>query len=312
MVPVSTPAGVKVEGLAKAYGSVRALREVSFEVGEGQVFGLLGPNGAGKTTALECILGLRVPDAGTIGVAGFDLLADPGVARLRLGAQIQGASLQDKISPREALDFFGSFYPVSAAPDELLRQFGLEEKADSAFETLSAGQRQRLFLALALINKPAVVILDEPTAGLDPSARQELRGLIQSLRRAGKTILLSTHDLEDAELLCDTVAIMDQGRLLACGSPMALVQRYGRRARVEFRPTRYLPAGWAPVFPGAGEWKEAEGCVSIPTEDPGATIAELVAALGREGNSLADLKLVKGSLEQVFLTLTGHSWRGGQ
>src|SRR5450631_2442141 len=179
-------AAVSVTGLSKRYGATEAVSDVSFEVGAGRIFGLLGPNGAGKTTTLECILGLRQPDRGSIQIDGL------------VGAQLQAATLQDKITPRQALELFGAFYPEPFTADELLARFDLEDKADAPFASLSGGQRQRLFLALALVNRPTLLVLDEPTAGLDPQARRKLRSLIGEMRSDGRTVLLSTHDLQEA------------------------------------------------------------------------------------------------------------------
>ena len=183
--PVAT---VSVAGLCKRYGSSEAVSAVSFEVGVGQIFALLGPNGAGKTTTLECILGLRQPDAGSIRINGLDLRTQARQAKLLVGAQLQAATLQDRITPRQAIDLFGSFYPRRFPGEELLLRFHLEEKADAPFATLSGGQRQHLFLALALVNQPTLLVLDEPTAGLDPQARRELRCLIQEMRAEGRTV----------------------------------------------------------------------------------------------------------------------------
>lgn len=185
-----------------------------FRGGRGQIFGLLGANGAGKTTTLECILGLRQPDGGSIHIHGLDLRTHAAEAKLLVGAQLQAATLQDRITPRQALDLFGSFYPQSFGSGELLARFDLEAKADVPFATLSGGLRQRLFLALALINQPLLLVLDEPTAGLDPQARRTLRTLIRDMRSEGRTVLLSTHDLQEAEQLCDQIGISGCARTL--------------------------------------------------------------------------------------------------
>jgi len=197
-MPDPAPARLRVRDLAKRYGRVEALQGIGFDVAPGEIFGLLGPNGAGKTTALECILGLRHPDRGEIAIAGVDVRAHPRRARQLTGALIQPAALQDSLTPARALGLFGSFYADPIGPAELLRQFGLETKAEAPFSSLSAGQRQRLFLALAFVNRPALMVLDEPTAGLDPAARRELRGLVGSMRERGVSVLLSTHDLAEA------------------------------------------------------------------------------------------------------------------
>jgi ABC-2 type transport system ATP-binding protein len=213
--------------LSRSYGDLHALRAVSFEVLPGEVFGLLGPNGAGKTTALECILGLRSPTSGVVEVDGIDLAGNPSRALRLIGAQIQGASLQDKITPRRALGLFASFYRSPGSIPSLVANFGLAEKLDAPFASLSTGQRQRLFLALALVNDPRLVVLDEPTAGLDPKARNELHVLIASMRSQSRTVLMSTHDMGEAAVLCDRVAIIECGRILAVGSPAQIVKSTG-------------------------------------------------------------------------------------
>src|ERR1019366_225628 len=231
----SSVAAVSVVNLRKRYAATEAVCGVSFEVGVGQIVGLLGPNGAGKTTTLECVLGLRQPDAGSIHINGLDVQTHPTQAKLLVGAQLQAATLQDKITPRQALDLFGSFYSQSFGSDELLGRFDLEAKADVPFATLSGGLRQRLFLALALVNRPTLLVPDEPTAGLDPQARRKLRSLIGEMRSDGRTVLLSTHDLQEADELCDRIAIMDSGRIVAVASPAELIGRSESPARLIVR-----------------------------------------------------------------------------
>jgi ABC-2 type transport system ATP-binding protein len=221
------PATVSVHTLSKRYGSVEALRKVSFDVAAGEIFGLLGPNGAGKTTTIECLLALRRPDTGTVTIDGIDALSYPEKARQRTGAHIQSAALQDKITPRQALRLFASFYDRPAKVGELIERFALAEKADAPFETLSSGQRQRIFLALAFVGNPTLVVLDEPTTGLDPLARRELHQVIRDMRTDGKTVLLSTHNLEEAHALCDRVAILHEGRIIAMDEPDALITAVG-------------------------------------------------------------------------------------
>src|ERR1035441_2074174 len=231
----SSVAALSVVNLRKRYGATEAVCGVTFEVGVGQIFGLLGPNGAGKTTTLECVLGLRQPDAGSIHINGLDVHTHPTQAKLLVGAQLQAATLQDKITPRQALDLFGSFYPQPFPSDELLGRFDLEAKADVPYTTLSGGQRQRLFLALALINRPPLLVLDEPTAGLDPQARRKVRTLIREVQTEGRTVLLSTHDLEEAGQLCDRIAILDSGRIIALAPPAELIGRSQAPTRVIVR-----------------------------------------------------------------------------
>ena len=208
---------VLVQDLRKRYDGVEAVRGVSLEVEEGEIFGLIGPNGAGKTTTIECLIGLREPDGGTILVCGLDARRHPRAVKERIGAALQTTALQDKITPREALSLFGAFYRTASPPGELIERFGLGEKADAPFDTLSAGQRQRLALALAFVNRPELVFLDEPTTGLDARSRRELHAEIRGMRQGGHTVLLTTHDMAEAEALCDRVAVIDRGRIAAVG-----------------------------------------------------------------------------------------------
>ena len=302
---------VSVAGLWKRYGDTEAVCGVSFEVGAGQIFGLLGPNGAGKTTTLECILGLRQPDGGSIQINGLDLGTHATQAKLFVGAQLQAATLQDKITPRQALDLFGSFYAQSFASDELLGRFDLEAKADVPFATLSGGQRQRLFLALALINRPNLLVLDEPTAGLDPQARHTLRTLIREMRTAGRAVLLSTHDLEEAGQLCDRIAIMDGGRIIAVAPPAELIGRARAPARVIVRTAPPLASTVVDSLPDvAGAVYGDRGWI-LDTPAPHRLLAELVRRADEAGAELLDVELHRPSLEEVFLELTGHPWSGG-
>lgn len=221
---------LRIENLVKRYDGIEAVRGVSFSVAEGEIFGLLGPNGAGKTTTIECAVGLRSPDSGSIWICGEDMLKNPDRAKQRVGVALQSTALQDKITPREALRLFGSFYPNPIAPDVLLSRFGLAEKADSAFMTLSHGQRQRLALALAFVNQPELLFLDEPTTGLDPQSRRDLHQVIRTLRDDGRTVILTTHYIEEAQALCDRVAIIDHGTIIAEGKPSELIAQTGARS----------------------------------------------------------------------------------
>ena len=304
----SSAAAVSVAGLSKRYGATEAVCGVSFEVGAGQIFGLLGPNGAGKTTTLECILGLRQPDSGSIQIDGLDLRTHATRAKLLVGAQLQSATLQDRITPRQALELFGSFYPQPFAADELLERFDLEDKADAPFATLSGGQRQRLFLALALINRPTLLVLDEPTAGLDPRARRTLRALIGDMRTEGRTVLLSTHDLEEAAQLCDRVAIMDGGRTIAIAPPSELIGRAGLPTRVIVRTAPRLTSTLVDSLPHVLGAVCSDGGWILDTAAPNRLLAELVRRADEVGAELLDVQLRRPSLEDVFIELTGHSW----
>ncbi len=218
--------------LTKRYGATLAVDGASLAVAPGEIVGLLGQNGAGKTTLLECLLGLRTADAGEVTLAGLDLRMQPRAALRVVGAQLQPSALQDKITPREALRFHAALHGVAADVAALLARFGLAEKADARFDTLSTGQRQRLALALALVHRPALLVLDEPTTGLDPQTRRALHQILRDHRAGGGGVLLSTHDLAEAERLCDRVAILHRGRIVADAAPAALLARAGAGTRL--------------------------------------------------------------------------------
>ena len=305
-------AAIFVAGLSKRYDAAEAVRDISFAVGVGQIFGLLGPNGAGKTTTLECILGLRQPDGGSIQIAGYDLRTQAAQVKLMVGAQLQGATLQDKISPRQALDLFGSFYPRPYASEELLRRFDLQAKADAPFATLSGGQRQRLFLALALVNRPEVLVLDEPTAGLDPQARRELRSLIREMRAEGRTVLLTTHDVQEAAELCDRVAIMHHGRMVADAPPAELISRAAAPARLIVRTAPELPGAVMEALPEVTAATHSDRGWTLETRAPNRVLSELVRRIDEAGATLLAVDLRGPSLEDVFIELTGSPWSGDE
>jgi ABC-2 type transport system ATP-binding protein len=307
---VPSDVAVSVRDLVKSYGNVQAVRGLSFDVGRGEIFGLLGPNGAGKTTTLECTIGLRTPDAGSVTLAGIDAVRRPRAVKRRIGVALQATALPDKITPLEALRLFGSFYRNPVPPDELIRRFSLGEKARAKFETLSGGQKQRLAIALAVINDPDVLFLDEPTAGLDPQARRELHEVIRQTRAAGKTVVLTTHYIEEAEQLCDRLAIVDHGQVIASGTPAELIAAAKSPPHVTFTTTR-------PIDPRRLEGRTAVASASVKgnsatlhTTHPGQTIIDLVKWLQTDpGNELIDLHIHKPSLEDVFIELTGRSLR---
>jgi ABC-2 type transport system ATP-binding protein len=302
---------VSVCNLRKKYGSTEAVSNVSFDVDAGQIFGLIGPNAAGKTTTLECILGLRRPDGGSIRINGLDLRTHAAQLKMLLGAQLQAATLQDKITPREALDLFGSFYPQPFSGDELLSRLDLMDKADAAFATLSGGQRQRLFLALALVNRPAVLVLDEPAAGLDPQARRTLRALIREIQTEGRTVLLSTHDLEEAGQLCDRIAILDGGRIIAAATPAELVARASALARVIVRTAPSLPGTLVDSFADVARAVKSDNTWCLETGAPNRLLAEVVRRAAEARAELLELELQRPTLEDVYIELTGRRWHGG-
>ncbi len=307
-MPAPLPAAVAVRDLAKRYGPVEAVRGVSFEVAAGEIFGLLGPNGAGKTTTLECILGLRRPDAGAIALGGVDAIARPGQAKQFVGAQLQDAALQDKITPRQALALFAAFYPAPAGVEELIGRFALTAKADAPFDSLSSGQRRRLFLALAFVNRPQLVVLDEPTAGLDPQARRRLHRIIDGVRAAGQTVLLSTHDLAEAHHLCDRIGILDGGRLIAVARPAELIAGGATPPRVAVQTGRPLSAEQVSALAAVVDCQPRGDGWVLGTTDASRTIIALARLLEAGANPLLDLQIERPSLEDVFIELTGRAW----
>ena len=295
---------VRVTGLRKRYGANEALRGVDFTLQAGEIFGLLGPNGAGKTTTLECVLGLREPDAGNVEICGLEARRFPREVKRKLGVALQSTALQDQITPREALDLFGAFYSEPEPTLRLLERFDLVAKADAAFETLSGGQRQRLALALAFVHRPEVVILDEPSTGLDPQARHELHAEIRRMKRDGYTVLLSTHQLDEAAALCDRVAIIDQGRIVATGTPHELVSTAAGGQAVRFTASQLIDPAALTRLPGLRALR-CEGLSGyFETDEAAPVVTALLALLAAQGATLWELEVKRSSLEDVFLKLT--------
>jgi ABC-2 type transport system ATP-binding protein len=299
---------VQVKKLCKTYGATIAVDEVSFEVREGEIFGMVGPNGAGKTTTIECLEGLRKPDRGTVRVLGVDPQRESQTLREHTGMQLQQSNLPDHMKVWEALDLYSSFYPKAADWKELLAQLGLEEKRNTPFSKLSGGQKQRLFIALALLPDPQLVFLDELTTGLDPQARHAIWDLVREVRLKGKTILLTTHFMEEAERLCDRVAILDHGRIVALDTPAALIRALEAEERVVFSLDGTLPVRFEKELAGAarvevrGRWVTVHGKngQSVPL------VSEVVSLLSRQGIQFRDLRTEQPTLEDVFLSLTGR------
>ena len=298
-----------VEQLEKRYDDVHAVRGVSFCVQEGEVFGLLGPNGAGKTSTIEVLEGLRVPDGGRVSVCGYDPQKNPNELKNAIGATLQATSLPDKLRVGEALRMFAGFYKVRRNPDELLKRFGLEEKRNSFYSQLSGGQKQRLALAMALINDPRVLFLDEPTAGLDPQVRREIYDIIEELKRNKKTIVLTTHYIEEAERLCDRVAIIDHGKVIAEGTPRELKQRSGNTTRVEVRLSKPAADGNLKSLDGVVDARELDGAYVLHCQRTAPAIVALVKLLEAQNNELVSLEIATPSLEDVFIELTGRRLR---
>ncbi|MFC6883970.1 MULTISPECIES: ABC transporter ATP-binding protein [Actinomadura] len=295
---------IGVDGLRKRYGDVQAVDGVSFEVDEGEFFGILGPNGAGKTTTLEIIEGLREADEGEVSVLG--LPPWPRNARLlpRIGVQLQASSFFERLTAREQLQTFGSLYGVPAKKaDAMLETVGLDDKADVPVEKLSGGQAQRLSIACALVHDPELVFLDEPTAALDPQARRNLWDVLREINTEGRTIVLTTHYMDEAEILCDRVAIMDRGRILRLGPPATLVRGLDAPARISVA-TGTLPVEDARGLPGADEVSDDGVSLIISTRDPSAVVAAMAAK-----DALTGVQIHGATLEDVFLELTGREYR---
>jgi ABC-2 type transport system ATP-binding protein len=300
---------LEVENLVKRYGDVEAVRGVSFSVEEGQVFGLLGPNGAGKTTTIEILEGLRDPDGGRVRVCGLDPQISARELKHEMGAALQSTSLPDKLRVIEALRLFAGFYKRHRDPEDLLKRFGLEEKRTAYYAKLSGGQKQRLALAMALVNDPRVLFFDEPTAGLDPQVRREIYDIIEELRREKKTILMTTHYIEEAERLCDRVAIIDHGKVIALGSPRELKERSAGATRIEVKLARPVTNGTLKNLEGVVDARELDGSYVLHTQRPPQAIVSLVKHLEAEGNELISLEIAAPSLEDVFIEMTGRRLR---
>ena len=300
---------IAVGDVHKAYGTVKAVDGVSFEVRKGEIFGLLGPNGAGKTTTMEMIEGLHNPDAGTIAVLGLDVRKHARAIKNRIGVQLQTAALYPQLKVMELLRLFTSFFDRQQAVDQVLVDLELGEKRDAQTKTLSGGQQQRLSVALALINDPEVVFLDEPTTGLDPAARQSLWQVIRRMQGEGRTILMTTHYMEEAEALCDRLAIMDHGRILDTGTVEELIGRRFKERSVRFARNGAPPQAELAALAGVSRVVEEDDEIVLFTKDVPATVAALLDVSSRTGTELAGLMIRRASLEDVFLELTGRALR---
>ena len=299
---------VEVEGLHKSYGSKTVLRDVHFTVEEGEIFGILGPNGAGKTTAVECVEGLRLPDGGTVRVAGFDPQRDHREVTRILGVQLQESELQPKLTVREALEFYSALYPSPADWRLIAEKLGLEELLKQGFGQLSGGQKQRLFIALALVGRPKIAVFDELTTALDPRARRETWKLIEGVRDSGVTILLVTHFMEEAQHLCDRVAVFDRGQIVALDTPDGLIKSSASSTVITFFPSKDLPAGELRALPGLASLKHENGQLVINgTND---TVNAVISLLARNHVTVTDLRVVDATLDDAFLGLTGRGEDG--
>ena len=303
MIPV-----IAVSNLGKRYGRTVAVDDVSLEVFEGEIFGLIGPNGAGKTTTMECMEGDRVPDKGTVSVIGLDPRRDANALRQRIGVQHQEAQLQKRIKVWEAVDLWRSLYPRVVDADTLLARLGLESKRNAWFMTLSGGQKQRLFIALALIHEPEVVFLDELTTGLDPQARRAIWTLVTGIRDRGTTVFLTTHLMEEAERLCDRVAIIEHGRIIELGTPDELVQKHCPERAVVFTSDDVNVAERLQRL-GVVERAEGSGATYTIRGAGDDFVTDVINIIAREGIRVRGFRTEIPTLEDVFLKLTGHGIR---
>ncbi len=302
---------VTCEHITRRYGDLVAVDDVCFHVEEGEVFGLVGPNGAGKTTLIEMLEGLRTPDSGSIRVLGLDPTKQAQELKERMGVQLQTTSIQPNIKVKEAVRLFASLYrrPLSN-PEKLLETLSLEDKENSRFRKLSGGQKQRVAVALALVNDPSVLFFDELTTGLDPQARRSMWDLVRDIRRRGKTVFLTTHYMEEAEHLCDRVAVIDHGKFIALDTPENLVKslRGGSKVLFQVEGKDVAPSAFEELA-GVSRAEKVEGGFVLFTTDGDRTLQELVRLADREGFRLASIRTESPDLDDVFLTLTGRELR---
>ncbi|WNV88853.1 ABC transporter ATP-binding protein [Umezawaea sp. Da 62-37] len=295
---------IEVVDLGKRYGPKVAVESVSFTVEEGEIFGVLGPNGAGKTTTVECVEGMRVPDRGTIRVDGLDPRRDRGELRQRMGVQLQESQLPERLRVWEALDLYSSFYPNPVDWRDLMVRLGLEGQRDVEFGKLSGGQKQRLSVALALVGRPRIAVLDELTTGLDPQARRDTWDLIEGIRDSGVTVLLVTHFMEEAERLCDRLAVIDAGRVVAIDSPAGLVSRVDSEQRVRFRPSRPIAEALFLELPEVSGVRSHGG--QLVVTGSGNLLHAVTSVLARNQVVAAELRIEQASLDDAFVELTGR------
>jgi ABC-2 type transport system ATP-binding protein len=297
---------INVSQLSKVYGDFKAVNNISFAVKQGEVFGILGPNGAGKTTTLEMIEGLKPITSGTIFLDGHDVSKETSLVKSLIGVQLQSSSFFDSLSLVELIDMFAAMYNRSVNALELLGDVQLTEKAKNQVKELSGGQKQRFSIAIALVNDPKVLFLDEQTTGLDPQARRNLWDLIRSINKQGKTIVLTTHYLEEAEILCDRIAIMDNSKIIALDTTANLITDAGIMPSVVFRSTKELEKEQLALLPAVQDVAAENGAYRLITTSPSLTLPALFSIYGRD---VLDLELKQPTLEDVFLKLTGRALR---
>jgi len=302
---------ISVKGLRKQYGDFEAVKGIDFEVRTGEVFGLLGPNGAGKTTTVEILEGIRQRTSGDVRVLNYDPDKQKQQLKDRIGVCLQATNLPDKIRVSEALNLFGCLYSRMLSPDDLLKRLQLWDKRDAFYSTLSGGQKQRLAIALGLINDPSLLFLDEPTTGLDPQVRLEIHALIEEMKNENRTILMTTHYIEEAERLCDRVAIVDSGKIIAIGTPRELKERSAGRSTIEIVCEQALDSVPMPAWPEALSTKMSDDKrrLTVASLRPARTLVEIVKWVDGNGFDLTDVQLSRPTLEDVFIEFTGKRLR---
>jgi len=306
---ISLEAVIEVKDLFKSYGNIKAVSGVSFDIARGEVFGMLGPNGAGKTTTVEIIEGLRTPDKGTVKVLGIDVSKDVRAIKEHIGIQPQSHALFPSLNVQEIINFFRNLYQKSIPASEVIDLVSLQESRKVLFKNLSGGQQQRLSVGLAFINDPDIVFLDEPTTGLDPQARRAMWEVIQTFRKTGKTIFLTTHYMEEAERLCDRVAIMDHGQIIVMESPQNMIEEHIKESAVQFKMTNYPGQEALASLAGVIKVVKEEDEIILYTDNIPSTISALLGLASARSSELSDLFVRQATLEDVFLKLTGKRIR---
>lgn len=297
-------ATIKVEGLSKRYGDIQAIRGITFEVFRGEIFGMVGPNGAGKTTTIEIMEGLREQDEGCVEIFGLDPLKNKDELKEIIGVQLQKTAIFNRLKVKEAISFFGNLYRKRLGTDYLLKLFQLEERANSYIKNLSGGEHQRLSVALAFVNDPEILFLDEPTTGMDPHARREMWEIIMDCRKKGKTVILTTHYMEEAERLCDRVAIIDRGKIIAMDKPKELIRRLGVPKRIELKIRNQYIVEQIEKISEILEVKKEGDEVIIYTKEP----AKVLSKLFNHNIDIEELRVTDATLEDVFIKLTGRKF----
>ena len=300
---------IKVDNLRKAYGTVRAVDDISFSVAQGEVFGMLGPNGAGKTTTMEIVEGIRPYDSGSVSVLGMNIKRNQRKIKSQIGVQLQTTSMYPKLTVQEMLQLFGSFFPRHLSIDNLIKVTGLEESRKKRFENLSGGQKQRLSIALALVNNPKILFLDEPTSGLDPQSRHNIWSLVERVRAKGKTVFITTHYMDEAEHLCDRVAVIDHGKIIAVDKPDELISQHFQEQAIEFDIGQRIDEGEFRRLAAVTNVLLEERKVTVYSSSIPATVSALMDMAKQKGVELTNLYVRRATLEDVFLKLTGRRIR---